>query len=398
MRICLVYDCLFPWTIGGAERWYRALAERLASEGHDVAYLTLRQWERGAPPRIPGVRVIPVGPRLGLYAGGRRRIGPPLIFGFGVFRYLLRHGREYDAVHTASFPYFPLLAASALRPRGRYALVVDWWEVWTGEYWRTYLGRLGGWLGWRVQRLCVRVEQRAFCFSRLHVQRLREEGFRGEPALLTGVYAGPVDLAPPQVADPLVVYVGRHIREKRVPALVAAVAEARRALPDLRATIFGDGPERAAVTRLVLAHGLGGVIKLPGFVDDGTLDAALRHALCLVLPSRREGYGLVVIEAAARGTPSVVVRGADNAAVELVEEGVNGFVARSASAVDLASAILRVHEAGMTLRESTARWFAANVERLSLAGSLETVAAAYTGIGPAATVSVPHPRWTRRRR
>ena len=76
----------------------------------------------------------------------------------------------------------------------------------------------------------------------------------------------------------------------------------------------------------------------------------------------------------------------------------NGFVARSVSAVDLASAILRVHEAGMTLRESTARWFAANVERLSLAGSLETVAAAYAGIGPAATVSVPHPRRTRRRR
>ena len=32
MRICLVYDCLFPYTVGGAERWYRNLAERLAAE------------------------------------------------------------------------------------------------------------------------------------------------------------------------------------------------------------------------------------------------------------------------------------------------------------------------------------------------------------------------------
>ena len=36
MRVCLVYDCLFPWTYGGAERWYRNLAERLAAEGHEV--------------------------------------------------------------------------------------------------------------------------------------------------------------------------------------------------------------------------------------------------------------------------------------------------------------------------------------------------------------------------
>ena len=63
------------------------------------------------------------------------------------------------------------------------------------------------------------------------------------------------------------------------------------------------------------------------------------RAMCMVLPSRREGYGLVVIEAAARGTPSVVVEGPDNAAVELIEEGVNGVVAASASAEDLAAAI-----------------------------------------------------------
>jgi hypothetical protein len=60
---------------------------------------------------------------------------------------------------------------------------------------------------------------------------------------------------------------------------------------------------------------------------------------------------------------------------------VNGFVAESASADDLADAILRVHEAGRALRESTAAWFADNAERLSLAHSLDVVAAAY---GPSA--------------
>src|SRR5690242_7605631 len=67
MRVCIVYDCLFPWTVGGAERWYRNLAERLAQAGHEVTYLTMRQWEREAPPQVPGVRVVPVTPRMALY-------------------------------------------------------------------------------------------------------------------------------------------------------------------------------------------------------------------------------------------------------------------------------------------------------------------------------------------
>ena len=151
------------------------------------------------------------------------------------------------------------------------------------------------------------------------------------------------------------------------------------ALPDLRAEIYGDGPERARVLALIDAHGLAGRVSAPGFVDHGRVDAALRGALCLVLPSRREGYGLVVVEACAAGTPAVVVAGPDNAATELIEEGVNGFVAPSASAHDLAAAITRVREAGPALRASTAAWYAANARRLSLAESLERVAAAYRG-------------------
>jgi hypothetical protein len=52
--VCLTYDCLFPHTVGGAERWYRNLADRLAREGHDVEYLTLRQWDRGSDAGVHG--------------------------------------------------------------------------------------------------------------------------------------------------------------------------------------------------------------------------------------------------------------------------------------------------------------------------------------------------------
>jgi glycosyltransferase involved in cell wall biosynthesis len=382
VRVCVVYDCLFPHTVGGAERWYRNLAERLAAEGHEVTYLTLRQWERGERPQVQGVRVVTVGPRLGLYTGdGRRRILPPLVFGLGVLLHLLRHGRRYDVVHTASFPYFSLLAAGAFKRLGRYALVVDWHEVWSRAYWREYLGALGGAIGYGVQLLCVRLPQRTFCFSRLHAARLGEEGLRGRVTVLEGEYAGPLNAPRARPAEPLVVFAGRMIPEKRAPTGVAGVAAACLRIPDLHGVFFGDGPEREAVLAAIFHSGVDGAISAPGFVAAEEVASALGKALCMLLPSCREGYGMVVVEAAACATPSIVVAGEDNAATELIEEGVNGFVASGPDPESIADAIVRVHAAGMALRESTAAWFAANAERLSLDSSLRIVLESYAA-GP----------------
>jgi glycosyltransferase involved in cell wall biosynthesis len=107
------------------------------------------------------------------------------------------------------------------------------------------------------------------------------------------------------------------------------------------------------------------------------VDADMRRALCVLLPSEREGYGMVVVEASAHSTPALVVAAPDNAATELIEEGVNGTIASDPDPETIAQAILRVHEAGMAMRESTAAWFAENAERLSLESSLQTVLASY---------------------
>lgn len=377
VRICLVYDCLYPHTVGGAERWYRSLAERLAAAGHEVTYLTLSQWEPGQEPDVPGVKVVTAGPHMELYVrGGRRRIRPPLRFGVGVLWHLLRHGRRYDVVHSSAFPYFSLLAAALVRPLGGYTLVVDWLEVWSAEYWRSYLGRVG-WIGIAVQRRCVRLRQRAFCLSELHAARLREEGLRGDVTVLRGLLTGSLEPEEPVTPEPLVVFAGRLIPEKNAPSVVAAVALAAERIPGLRGVIFGDGPEREAVLAQIDSLEQPALVSAPGFVDSELVHDAIRRACCLLLPSRREGYGLVVVEASAVGTPSIVVRAPDNAAVELLEEGVNGVIAPSAEPAELAAAIVAVIAAGPALRASTAAWFARNAERLSLERSLEAVLAGY---------------------
>jgi len=379
MRVCIVYDCLFPYTIGGGERWYRSLAERLAREGHEVTYLTLRQWERGEEVALDGdVRVLAVGPRMALYtASGRRRILPPLVFGAGVLWHLLSHGRRYEVVDTSAFPYFSLLAAAAVRPLAGFELVVDWFEVWSDSYWRGYLGAVGGRMGALVQRLCVRVPQRAFCISELHASRLRKEGLRGPVTVLRGLYAGSTEAPAVGPADPLVLFAGRLIPEKNAPLAVTAIALAAHRIEGLQGEILGDGPERAALDAVIAESGVGQTVSAPGFVDGDLLIAEMRRAMCMLVTSRREGYGLVVVEAAAHATPSVVVAGEDNAATELIVEGVNGTVAHSSDPQAVADAIVRVHKGGLALRESTARWFAENAERLSLESSLRIVLESY---------------------
>ncbi|MFT4036256.1 MAG: glycosyltransferase [Patulibacter sp.] len=375
VRICVMYDCLFPWTVGGAERWYRALAERLASEGHDVTYVTLLQWEPGDEPQLPGVQVVGLGgKRRPLYDGdGKRRLGPPLYFGAATWWWLLRHGRHVDVVHTASFPFFSMLALAVAWPVGRYRILCDWHEVWSADYWREYLGPVGGRIGWLVQWLCARVPQRSFAFSALHGDRLRALVPGREVVQLTGEYAGPLE--PPQPtpapATPHVVYAGRYIPEKRVPALVPAIAWARERCPGLRATLLGDGPERERVIAEVREAGLEQVVSVPGFVSAQQVDETFAACSVVVQPSCREGYGMVVVESAARGVPVVVARADDNAATELVEPSVNGFIADDVTPERLGQALLDAIDGGNRLRASTCDWFARNAQRLSLGHSLD---------------------------
>jgi glycosyltransferase involved in cell wall biosynthesis len=378
VRICLVFDCLYPHSVGGGERWYRALAEGVAAHGHDVTYLTLLNWDPEVGAGVPGVAVVAVAPEMSIYSGDRRSLSAQVRFAFGVFRHLLRHGGRYEVVQTPAL-HLSLFAVLAARPFRRFGLVVDWFEVWRREYWLEYLGPLWGRLGWLGQRLTARSRHAALCFSRLHTERLRELDYRGSITLIEGLREFDARNAEPAPAETVVVFAGRHIPEKRATSIVPAVALARKSLPELRAEIFGDGPERQPVLQLIRELDLDEPVGAPGFVDAEHVQETLRRALCLVHPSSREGYGIVVVEASALGTPVVVVAGPDNAATELVEEGENGFVAASAEPRDLADAILCVHAAGQALRDSTREWFRRNRDRFSLETSVETVLGVYRG-------------------
>jgi len=376
LRVCIVYDHIYPTTIGGGERWLHAVAIRLAAQGHRVTYLTLRHWS-SEPPELPGVEVLGLAAAGRIYDAEQRRLGPPLRFGLAVARHLARWGGRYDVVHTAAFPYFGLLAAAALRRRHRYRLVVDWFELWSRRYWRQYAGVVAGTAGWSIQTLCVRLEQVPLAISEHTARQLRASGIRRLVTVLPGLYDGTQEPTPSEHPEQLVVFAGRHVREKRVPELVRGFAFARQRYPGLRLELYGDGPDRPRVVETVRELGLQDSVALLGRRSEAEVRRAFARAACLATASAREGYGLVVVEAAAHGTPSVVVRGEENAATELVTEGANGTIADSVAPEEVGEAIRRVVEGGALLRATTVEWFRRNADTLTVERSIEVVLDAY---------------------
>jgi glycosyltransferase involved in cell wall biosynthesis len=132
------------------------------------------------------------------------------------------------------------------------------------------------------------------------------------------------------------------------------------------------------VRERIAALSLEMIVTLPGFVSSNEVTDAMASALCVVQPSSREGYGLVVVEASALGVPAVVIVGEDNAAVELIESGRNGFVAPIPDANALAAEIIRCWQGGEALRAATREWYGRNALRLSLGYSLDEVVNGYT--------------------
>jgi glycosyltransferase involved in cell wall biosynthesis len=380
--ICLVYDRLYPASIGGAERWYRLLAERLAEQGHHVTYLTSTHRETTQAPTISGVRVIPLHSQSVIYGRRRRRMLPILSFALAVGRHLFLHGRDYDVVHTSAMLSSTALIAALLAPLRGYRLILDWWEVWTRHYWRDYLGPIAGITGWLIQRQVARLRHQPIAYSKLHAERLRHFRRGEDIPIFRGLLDESWTVSKAIPASPLVVSAGRLIPEKQMDAIPQALAIARERLPDFRAAIFGAGPDGENVRQAVAGAGLDSAIDLPGFVSDKELRAALQRALCLVLLSRREGYGLIVAEATALGTPCVVLRHADSAASELIVEGVNGFLVESADGPEVATAILRVYDGGQALRQRTLRWFHSHADDLTAGRTVVRLVSFYRGDAP----------------
>lgn len=388
-RIAFVYDRMYPYTLGGAERYYDTLARALDGRCQ-VTYVTRRYWARGTKPSA-GLDVLGLGRppgRLAMRWPGLRYLAKTS-FGVRVFLHVAVRGGRYDVIHTASTPISTVVAVAAgLRLRAQKALVVDWHEVISVESWT---GRLS-WLGrvvYGIQRRTVRVGRAAVTFSQLHADRLRAIDGGVQLSIVPEFLpwdVRSVDHAP-RPREKTIVYAGRLAREKRVHLIPAVLAELNRQDAPWTAVIFGGGDERERI-RVEAEHwGVSNSLKLRGFAAWDELAHCMASSTALIFPSEREGFGLVVLEASAHGLPSVLVAAPDNAAVELISPGENGFVCASSDPLEMAAAVLAV-AADKGFSERTVRWFRRHEPTYNVESTVEHLTDLYDRIGVKHHVSV----------
>ncbi len=141
-----------------------------------------------------------------------------------------------------------------------------------------------------------------------------------------------------QHEKPVFLSVGRLERQKGFPVLLEAFARVRSVQPS-RLVILGEGSQRPLLEKMIRELDLGDAVLLPGFVDNPY--PFMRHADAFVLASLWEGFGNVLVEAMAFGTP-VVATDCPAGPREILEDGRLGPLVPVNDVQALADAMLHV--------------------------------------------------------
>ncbi|MFF5215021.1 glycosyltransferase family 4 protein [Micromonospora sp. NPDC000442] len=300
---------------GGSEVYIERIAAELVTFGHRVTLLCAAHGNAGpAGTTESGVRVLRRGSRMTVYLraaliclAGR--------FGLGALsrRGLGRPDLIVDVCNGVPF-FAPLYAG-----RPVIALVHhvhrEQWPVVFGP-WMCRLGWwIESWLAVRIYRRCRYVTV--------------SEATRAELAAL-GVDAERIDVVPngtppvtgpllPRTPNPSLLVLGRLVPHKRVEIALRTVAELAPELPELELVVAGQGWWDEPLRERCAALGITDRVRFTGFVSEEEKHALLCSAWLALTPSLKEGWGLTIVEAAARSTPTVAFRYAGGVAEAMVD-------------------------------------------------------------------------------
>lgn len=193
------------------------------------------------------------------------------------------------------------LLAKAFNPRLRYYVVAHGIDVWARLPW--------------LKRLALRRAARILCvsdYSRRELVRL--SGIpEGRTAVLHNALYPSFEIGPGLHSSgaPVILAVTRITRadrEKGVDHLIQALPAIRAAHPGTVLRVIGRGDDLGRLIDLSRQIGVADAVEFLGYVSDRRLVSELRACSLFALPSRKEGFGLVFVEAMAHGRPCVGAR------------------------------------------------------------------------------------------
>lgn len=319
MKIAYVYDAVYPYIKGGAEKRIYEISHRLVNRGHEVHWYGVKWWDGDDTIEVDGVILHGVCSVEGLYSGEKRSIREALYFGAKVLKPLMQE--KFDVIDVANFPYFPSFSCKIASLLKKTPLVITWHEVW-GVYWYKYMGQMG-FFGRIVERLTAELSISHIAVSH-HTKR--DLVSLGVPESKITVIPNGIDIGLIQTISLSedacdILFAGRLIKDKNVDILIKNVAK----IKDVKCSIIGDGPEKERLSKLAESLNLENRVKFLGSLEYEDVIARMKSARVFVLPSTREGFGIVLLEAMAAELPVITVK-AEKSAVSEIIDGKNGIL------------------------------------------------------------------------
>ena len=328
----IIQGCVrYPPAPGGAETVVRAYSEGLLSKGHNVEVITTDLYtetpfvKKDMPNEVSGV---PVSRHSAYSISGEAHY----VFAPGMVTSFLK--KKADIIHTHSYGYFQNHAAWIKERFQSTPWVITphfhpSWSMWGGAKRRT----LRDFYDSRIGKSTMESADLITCVSNHEKEMLvKEIGINDDniKIIFNGINWSDWEQLPdkekfrkkyPEISDKFVIFAGRLATNKGIPDLIEAISLEGSKRFDLvvMGADMGLGKEldQLALSKNIKMHRL-------GHVDDEIYRSALSAAEVLVLPSEYEAFGIVLLEAAAAGTPVVATR--VGGIPEAMSEGKNGLL------------------------------------------------------------------------
>jgi glycosyltransferase involved in cell wall biosynthesis len=269
---------------GGAELFTHETMRRLVKKGYDMTLFTSRFPDSLTQEDIDGINVIRCGNRYTVYDRAAR--------------YYNKYNDKYDLVIDESNTK-PFLTPKFVKGKPILALFHQLCrEIWFYEtpFPLNYIGYY--YLEWKWLSHYRNIPTSVV--SNSTKTDLEKFGFKKIFMVPEGLNVTPISHIEQKASNPTVVFIGRLKRHKLPDHAIRAFSIIKKELPDAKMWVIGDGYMRKELEKSTLTG-----VTFYGHVKNALKYELLREAHLLLVPAVREGWGLVVTEANAMGTPAV---------------------------------------------------------------------------------------------
>ncbi len=295
MRICWFIDFFLPHFRGGGQIRLYEIGKRLVQQGHKLDVVTMKHPDIPENEKLEGIHVWHIGPVI--KSPPQRTLADFTKFFFAVRKWLKSH--NYDVVCAEGFSIIPACLFSKV------PVVATVHDVSTGgkDQWISM-----GFASALAEKLTLKLPKKIITVSNAMRKAIieREVPPKKVVTVYNAVDAQALDAVPAQnIGKNSIIFIGRFVPHKHVDDLIAAFARVLRKRPDAKLLLVGNGPEEQKLRQLVNEFNIKGKVEFHTKAETEKAVGMLKSAAVLVLPSTREGFGIVLAEAGAVSVPVI---------------------------------------------------------------------------------------------